>query len=191
MRPAPRTACALGLALLALRAGADSDTQYVIEQLAVSVAASPDGSGDHIATLHSGDAVQVLEREADHVHVRLGSGAEGWIKSGYLTAGPPLRQQLKERTQERDELKQRLTQLEADLEKARAAHAAHPAEPEPAAEPHPADAPLFSGVGGAAYRPGWAWVAGAAVLALAVGFGVGWQLLDRRIRSKYGGLRIY
>jgi hypothetical protein len=34
-------------------------------------------------------------------------------------------------------------------------------------------------------------VLGASVVALVVGFMLGWRTLDRRIRKKYGGLRIY
>lgn len=37
----------------------------------------------------------------------------------------------------------------------------------------------------------WGWLALAAALALAAGFVLGWRVLDRRIRRKYGGLRIY
>lgn len=40
-------------------------------------------------------------------------------------------------------------------------------------------------------RGAWLWLAVAALLALALGFVLGWRVLDRRIRRKYGGLRIY
>jgi len=40
-------------------------------------------------------------------------------------------------------------------------------------------------------QPTWGWVLGAAAIALVVGFMLGWRTLDRRIRKKYGGLRIY
>jgi hypothetical protein len=40
-------------------------------------------------------------------------------------------------------------------------------------------------------RPSWLWTGVAALIALAIGFGLGWRVLDRRIRAKYGGLRIY
>jgi len=40
-------------------------------------------------------------------------------------------------------------------------------------------------------RGAWGSLAVAAVLALAAGFVLGWRVLDRRIRRKYGGLRIY
>jgi phosphate/sulfate permease len=37
----------------------------------------------------------------------------------------------------------------------------------------------------------WHWVAGTAAIALVIGFVLGWRTLDRRIRKKYGGLKIY
>jgi hypothetical protein len=40
-------------------------------------------------------------------------------------------------------------------------------------------------------RAAWGWLIAVALLALAGGFLLGWRLLDRRIRRKYGGLRIY
>ena len=40
-------------------------------------------------------------------------------------------------------------------------------------------------------EPSWGWVVGASVVALIIGFMLGWRTLDRRIRKKYGGLRIY
>jgi hypothetical protein len=43
----------------------------------------------------------------------------------------------------------------------------------------------------ASARSPWGWLAVTALLALAAGFLLGWRLLDRRIRRRYGGLRIY
>ena len=40
-------------------------------------------------------------------------------------------------------------------------------------------------------HPVWHWALGSFVVALGLGFLLGWQVLDRRIRRKYGGLRIY
>jgi hypothetical protein len=40
-------------------------------------------------------------------------------------------------------------------------------------------------------RPTWLWALGCSIVSLAIGFALGWRLLDRRIRAKYGGLRIY
>lgn len=40
-------------------------------------------------------------------------------------------------------------------------------------------------------EPTWGWVLGASAVALVIGFMLGWRALDRRIRKKFGGLRIY
>jgi hypothetical protein len=40
-------------------------------------------------------------------------------------------------------------------------------------------------------HPVWHWALGSFGIALVLGFALGWKMLDRRIRSKYGGLRIY
>jgi len=65
-----------------------------------------------------------------------------------------------------------------------------------AGDPAPADLPssnppLFSDEGMMPSRPTWIVALIAAVIALVVGFALGWRMLDRRIRAKYGGLRIY
>jgi hypothetical protein len=40
-------------------------------------------------------------------------------------------------------------------------------------------------------HPVWHWALGSFAAALGLGFLLGWKMLDRRIRRKYGGLRIY
>jgi len=39
--------------------------------------------------------------------------------------------------------------------------------------------------------PVWLWILGSSAVTLCLGFILGWRTLDRRIRRKYGGLRIY
>ena len=216
---------AVALAALAAAVSAQTETQYVIEQLVVTVNATVDGSGERVGQIKSGDRVDVLEREADQSHVRLSSGEEGWVRTSYLTSAPPLREQLKARTDELEKLRQEKTKLEADLASARkaasAAAAANAASnaasssPTPAAiavPPAPASAPptesnpaetaasdapqssnppLFSSEGMMPSRPPWALALLASVATLVIGFLLGWRMLDRRIRAKYGGLRIY
>jgi hypothetical protein len=55
----------------------------------------------------------------------------------------------------------------------------------------PSNPPLFSDAGIMPSRPSWIFALVAAVIALVAGFTLGWRMLDRRIRAKYGGLRIY
>jgi hypothetical protein len=42
-----------------------------------------------------------------------------------------------------------------------------------------------------AAKPSWVGVIACSLVALLLGFLAGWRVLDRRIRRKYGGLRIY
>jgi hypothetical protein len=74
-------------------------------------------------------------------------------------------------------LRAEVSRLQGELDAERAA-AALPAVEESGALPAPA-------------RGAWEWLLAAALLALVAGFVLGWRVLDRRIRRKYGGLRIY
>jgi hypothetical protein len=85
--------------------------------------------------------------------------------------------------------------LQADLLAARAAAPANPPRSVSPAVRAPADDPpaahgLFS-VPDTQHRPGWSWVWVGVLAGLGAGFALGWRVLDRRIRAKYGGLRIY
>jgi hypothetical protein len=179
-----------------------AENLYVIEQLVVSVSSAPDGSGERIASVRSGDALEVLERSGDEVHVRTGSGREGWIRASYLSAEEPLRPRLAQRTAEVARLKEDVSRLQAQLAAALSAASATPggyaaaptaALTAPLAAEDAARAPqaLFAAAEEENSRRVWPWALGAALLALCVGFALGALVLDRHIRRKYGGLRIY
>lgn len=201
-------------------------TQYVIEQLVVSVSAGPDGAGERVEQIKSGDRVEVLERQGEQSHVRLTSGQEGWVRSSYLSTTPPLREQLKARTEELDKLRAEKSKLESELASARKAVTAAAsavsgatAAPSPTAATAPAarlnsapvagpagdppsgsasndptppsNPPMFASEEVVPSRPSWLVAISASVLTLIGGFVLGWRVLDKRIRAKYGGLRIY
>jgi hypothetical protein len=181
---------------------AHAEPMYVVETLIVNLTSEPGGSGDRVASIRSGDKVELIERQGDQSHVRLSSGAEGWVRSSYLTVDPPLRQRLDERTQELDKSRARVQQLEGELAQAQAKLVAatqppaiEPARPAPqvnAAPPPPERSrPVFPDSDASSTRPNWRWVVLGSVISLIIGFALGWQSLDRRIRRKYGGLRIY
>ena len=175
------------LLLCALAAPARAETLYVVEQLVVNVNSAPDASGERIATAKSGEGVEALERVRDQVHVRTAGGKDGWIRASYLSADEPLRPRLAERTAEVARLKEDVSRLQAQLDTARIPASAAPAE-DSASAPQGA---LFAGAAQENTRRRWPWALAAVLLALCVGFVLGALVLDRHIRRKYGGLRIY
>ena len=190
------------LALMLTAPAVRADPTYVIEQLVVSVTSTPDAEGERIGQVKSGDKLELLEREADETHVRLPNGKDGWVKSSYLTSDPPLQTRLTERTaeveklkqdadklrQQDDKLKQDVSRLESQLAASRVARTATSDSP-------PLPAPIHDTVFlRSPERPGgtpWLLLLGSSAVMLLVGFAAGWTTLDRRIRRKYGGLRIY
>jgi Bacterial SH3 domain len=201
-----RTLPALAVALLlpgALAPGrARAEELYVIEQLVAGLNNAPDATGERIASVKSGDKLEVIERSGDQVHVRTANGREGWIRAGYLTADEPLRARLAERTADVARLKEDVSRLTAQLEAARAGASSGPKAPAPqSAASTPAEPPeeavrsprrgLFGRGPDEGGRRVWPWALGSALLALIVGFALGALVLDRHIRRKYGGLRIY
>jgi len=172
-----------------------AESLYVIEQLVVAVNSAPDASGERVATLKSGDRVEVIERSGEQVHVQLGSGPEGWVRASYLTAEEPLRTRLAQREAEVARLGDEVKRLESQLRTSAAPAAPAAAAPAPSAavvedSAAPPGRALF-GAGEERPRPVWPWMIAAALIAFGSGFGLGALLLDRHIRRKYGGLRIY
>jgi hypothetical protein len=192
-----RAARRLLLAGILASTAVHAEALYVVEQLVVSVTSAPDGAGERVTSLHSGERVEVIERAGDEVHVRLAGGRDGWIRASYLSADEPLRPQLAARSAEVARLRQQVDELQAQLLAKRAAGSASaPPAAVAASAVAPADDPpaprggLFA-VSQAPARPGWTWVWVSALVCLSAGFALGWRVLDRRIRAKYGGLRIY
>jgi len=187
------------LCALAAAPAARAETAYVVEQLVVSVNSGPDASSERIATVKSGERLEVIERVRDQVHVQLAGGKDGWIRASYLTADEPLRPRLAASTAEVARLKDELGRLQAQLDAARTTAGAAPgggtAASAPAASAEDSvSAPqgaLFAGAAQDTPRRGWPWALAAVLLALCVGFVLGALVLDRHIRRKYGGLRIY
>lgn len=174
--------------MLAAVSAARAETLYVVEQLMVNVNSAPDASGARVTTIKSGDGVEALERQGDQVHVRLANGTQGWVRKSYLSTDEPLQHRLNERTAEVAKLQQDIARLQGELSAVRAKPAtaqtstADPAAPDPTYFMTPPEAPA---------RPVWHWALGSFVIALGLGYLLGWRMLDRHIRRKYGGLRIY
>jgi hypothetical protein len=181
------------LLLMAATAASAGEPLYVVEQVIVSVNSTADGSGERVASLKSGDRVELVERAGESVHVRLPDGKEGWLRAIYLSGDAPLKPRLTQAEAEVTRLQAQVSRLEGQL--AATTGARHETQATaaavPVAEEPPAPQGMFATAASAAPRAAWPWGLGAGIAGLAAGFVLGWRILDRNIRRKYGGLRIY
>jgi uncharacterized protein YgiM (DUF1202 family) len=183
--------------LLMAASGGRAATAYVTDELVLNVYTDQNQQGQRLATLHSGASVETLATSADYTQVRLGDGITGWVKSAYLTTNVPATVRVKQLEEELDrrrattpalaeaaarsevdQLQQELAQKQSELNTALAAR-------EQTALPGVTIAPVAPRSIGA----------GAAVCAIlaaaALGFWLGYVSLARRIRRKFGGLKVY
>ena len=180
---------------------------FVSDKLVLNVYSEPEQSGSRVATIETGDAVDELERGQGFVRIRLADGSEGWVGSNYLTTDAPAAVQLRELQREQKgaarsgdkkaaeeiaRLKKESETLQAQIKELKAAAASAPAAEDdgvlegasPAARQLAAVAPSSTG------GPIWLWSL-IVVLTAGLGYAAGYQVLARRIRKKFGGLRVY
>ena len=197
---------ALSLTLLAARVTAA--TAYVSDELVLGVYSEQNNQGQRLATLHSGASVETLAVSGDFIQVRLNDGTTGWVKSAYLTTQEPAVVRIKQLQDEldrsrattpalaeaaaRSELEQLKRELAAKQAELVAANAALTPPGSAVAATRGSTQGTITMTGMTAARSGRAWMEVAATLAaLIVGFCLGYATLARRIRHKYGGLKVY
>ncbi len=181
------------LALLVLAAAATvsaGEPLYVVEQVIVSVNSAADGSGERVASLKSGEQVELIERAGESVHVRLPDSKEGWLRAIYLSGDAPLKPRLAQAEAEVTRLQGQLTAATAARHETQSPAAAAAAAPA-STEETPAPSGMFATPAPAGPQHAWPWALAAGIAGLGLGFVLGWRILDRNIRRKYGGLRIY
>jgi hypothetical protein len=200
--------------LMALAARASAGTAYVSDELVLGVYAEQNGQGQRLATLHSGANLETLGVSGEFTQVRLSDGTSGWVKSSYLTTQEPATARLKQLQDELDrsrattpalaeaaarseleQLRRELKDRQSELDTARGALNAPAADaPAPGNPGAPVPAtPALDSRGGATVALGahaWVWVS-ALPAALACGFWLGYATLARRVRRKFGGIKVY
>ena len=191
-------------------ARATAAAAYVSDELVLGVYTEPNGQGQRLATLHSGADVETLAVNGDYTQVRLNDGTTGWVKSAYLTTQEPATLRVKQLQEELDrirattpalaeaaarseleqlkiELKNKQTELDAARSAAGPAPAPGAAAAGTAAAASPGAMAIISAAGAA--HP---WILLIAMLAaLACGFWLGYATLARRVRNKFGGIKVY
>jgi hypothetical protein len=201
---APLLSVSLSLLLLLPAIRAAADPAYVSDELVLGVYAEENNQGQRLATLHSGAAVETLGQSGEFTRVRLSDGITGWVKSAYLTTQEPAIVRVKQLEEELDRTRattpalaeaaahsevERLTRELAAKQAALDAVRDTPASP---AAPRGGVAANIWDAGplkGAPLGPGVA--AAVLVLGLSAGFWLGYATLARRIRHKFGGIKVY
>jgi SH3 domain protein len=183
-----------GLLLMMTAGQAMAATAYVSDELVLGVYADENSQGQRLATLHSGATLETISVSGEFTQVRLPDGTTGWVKSSYLTTKEPAVVRVKQLEEELDRsrattpalaeaaARSEVQQLRRELDEARAAPGAAASAAQTVA-----DAPTLPMPG-----PVSPWLAGAGlVVALAAGFWLGYATLARRVRSRFGGLKVY
>ena len=193
---------------------------YVDDKLVLNVYAEVDQGGGRVATIETGDVVEEIERAEKFVRVRLSDGREGWVGSSYLTAQAPAIVRLKELQAGQPATTsapavdtthtKKLTDDVARLQKQNAALSTELTElKKKPAVASPLAAPAVNPSATAATAPvsepelgqpkpvvviersyWWAWIL-AVLAAGGGGFYVGYQTLGRRVRERFGGVKVY
>ena len=191
------------LVLMLVAANVTAATAYVSDELVLGVYAEQNNQGPRLATLHSGANVETLSVSGDFTEVRLNDGTTGWVKSAYLTTQAPATVRVKQLEEELDrrrattpalaeaaarseveQLKHELASKQSELDDAREA------TPAPAAVGAATPGGPVAGISAATWARSWTWGV-SLLLALAGGFWLGYATLARRIKHKFGGIKVY
>lgn len=203
-------------ALILLAAAALAEQMYVDDKLVLNVYAEPDQGSRRIATIRTGDVVDALERRDRFMRVQLADGRAGWVGANYLSARPPailvlkdlerssdvaaepfkrLRDEIARLSKRNAALQRELAQKQKELEEKNLAVASVPADDVSAAAAPPvhggADTAALTAQPATVERSnGWVWLL-AVVAAGGAGFFSGYQALARRVRARFGGVKVY
>ena len=180
-------------------------TAYVSDDLVLGVYSEQDNRGSRLATLHSGMSVEILGSSGEFSQVRLGDGRTGWVKSAYLMGAEPAAARVKRLEEElarfrattpvlaaaaaRSEVVRLQDELAATKEALRNALAAGSTPTYPKGSPARNGLQFFE-VGSALAIRLWLYAAGT-VLAVVGGFWLGYATLARRVKQKFGGIKVY
>jgi hypothetical protein len=181
---------------------ATAATAYVSDELVLGVYAEQNNQGQRLATLHSGASVETLAQAGEFTQVRLGDGTTGWVKSTFLTVNEPAVVRVKHLEEELDRSRATTPALaeaaaRSEVEKLKLELAAKQSELQAAQGGAAASLPAAGSPGplsaiDAAAAPKWpVLVALSIAVGLAGGFWLGHAMLARRVRQKFGGIKVY
>jgi SH3 domain protein len=182
----------------AAAAAEKATTVYVTDELRLGLYAGEMTTGSPSKTLLSGAKLEVLERSMMSLQVRTEQGDIGWVKSGYTVSAEPARRRIITLAADNARMETalsaadkateaatgRIEELEVQLATANKGIRDLP-------ELEQANAALRTQLAAQGTSVVWYWLVAAAIAALAVGWAAGYLWLDRRVRSQFGGVRVY
>ena len=179
---------------------ADAATAYVSDELVLGVYTEQNQQGQRLTTLHSGASLETLATSGEYTQVRLSDGSSGWVKSSYLTTHEPATVRVKKLEEELDRSRATTPALaeaaaRSELERLKSELAAKQSELDAAlagrAEPQNA-LPAAPGVrAGSSFGARSALAGGTLMIGALGGFWLGYATLARRVKRRFGGLRVY
>lgn len=184
--------------------------RYVSDKLVLNVYAEPDQGSARVATIQTGDAIDELERSGNMVRVRLEDGREGWVGTNYLVEDAPAIVRLRELQRQQPAATPRVDKAMSDeiarlkkenttlrgqvgaLQSRVTSLAASATESKKVVETRAPDTSVETATLASAAPQGGVlgWLV-ALMFVGAVSFAGGYQTLARRLRKKFGGLKIY
>ena len=192
----------VGLLTIFLSFTAAAETAYVTDNLRLGLHLAADTSDRAFRTLESGQEIEVLSRDRNYAHVRLPDGEEGHLKAAYLVFDKPAKLIVAE-------TQARVTQLEQELADLRESFAVpgatiasleqQLAQTEGELESRTSDVDDLTAANNNyrnrheqfKYSLPLSWVGIAMIVFLLCGFLAGLWWIDRKSRSRHGGIRLY
>ena len=194
----------LGVLTLVLLAGefAVAETGYITDNLRLRMYANADLTGERIETLESGQAFEVMSRNAQTAYIELPDGRQGYVSAAYIVFEPPAKLIVAQSQARIDELTQELADLRASFAEPAAAMDALQQEKtrleselsavsERADELQTTNDALSRQAESYAHSLPYSWVGGALLIVLILGVMLGLWWTDRQSRRRHGGIRVY
>ncbi len=179
-----------------------AETLYVTDKLYLALYATESAAGKPLASLVSGTPLDVLRRGKNYARVRLPDGRQGWTKIAYLVAEKPPRLVLEQLREHNQRLDQQVNTMRATMAAERASGIAQRRQTQAAVQRAAADTNELKRLRSENQR--WrdvaaergiripiSWFAVSIAATALLAFWLGWLCLDRRIRMRHGGFRIY
>ena len=190
------------LALLLLAGTAAAETGYITDNLRLRMYANADLSGERVDTLESGQAFEVMSRNAQTAYIELPDGRQGYVSAAYIVFDPPAKLVVAQSQAHIDELTQELSDLRQSFAEPAAAMEALQQErtrlegelatlTERADELQTSNNALSRQAENYAHSLPYSWVGGALLIVLIVGVLLGLWWTDRQSRRRHGGIRVY